>query len=243
MKKAACLTMLAVLGLVAFGHAAQANPVEGPIGLVTGAGGGSFGGLGVTFGGSGSNDLVSIDPMTGVTSVVGTGLPSGLHNFAATLDAAGSRYFYRTGGNLIVVDTQTGALLAMLPVPDNLLSISTLFSFPVAAVIDIKPGSDPNSINVKSRGKIAVAILTTDTLDATSVDPATVLFGRTGTEAAPVHFALENVDGDEDTDMVLHFNTWATGIQCGDTSASLTGETFSGQMIQGSDSIKTAGCK
>lgn len=90
---------------------------------------------------------------------------------------------------------------------------------------------------------IPVAILTTGSFDATTVDPATVLFGRTGTEAASVHFAFEDVDGDGDIDMVLHFNTQATGIQCGDTSASLTAETFSGQEIQGSDSIKTVGCK
>lgn len=109
--------------------------------------------------------------------------------------------------------------------------------------IDIKPGSFPNSINPKSKGKIPVAILTTDSFDATTVDPTTVLFGRTGTEAAPVHSALEDVDGDWDTDMILHFKTQETGIQCGDTSASLTGETFVGQAIEGSDSIRTVGCK
>jgi len=58
-----------------------------------------------------------------------------------------------------------------------------------------------------------------------------------------VHAALEDVDGDGDTDMILHFKTQATGIKCGDTSASLTGETFGGQMIEGSDSIRTVRCK
>jgi concanavalin A-like lectin/glucanase superfamily protein len=109
--------------------------------------------------------------------------------------------------------------------------------------IDITPGSFPNSINPKSKGTVPVAILTTNAFDATTVDPTTVRFGRTGTEAAPVQFALEDVDGDGDTDMILHFNTQDTGIVCGDTSASLTGETFGGQAIAGSDSIKTAGCK
>jgi hypothetical protein len=88
-----------------------------------------------------------------------------------------------------------------------------------------------------------VAILTTDTFDAATVDPTTIRFGRTGTEAAPVHSALEDVDGDGDADLILHFNTQATGIQCGDISASLTGETFGGQAIVGSDSIKTVGCE
>jgi 2-keto-4-pentenoate hydratase len=65
--------------------------------------------------------------------------------------------------------------------------------------IDIKPGSFPNSINPKSKGKTPVAILTTDSFDATTVDSSTVLFGATGNEAAPVHSALEDVDGDGGT--------------------------------------------
>ena len=109
--------------------------------------------------------------------------------------------------------------------------------------IDIKPGSFPNSINPQNKGRVPVAILTTATFDATTVDPSTVLFGATGTEAAPVHFALEDVDGDGDTDMILHFNTRDTDIVCGDTSASVTGETVSGQEIAGSNSIQTVGCK
>jgi len=113
----------------------------------------------------------------------------------------------------------------------------------VTVAVDIEPGSFPNSINPRSNGVIPVAILTTDTFDATTVDPTTVLFGPTGTEAAAVRSALEDVDGDGDIDMILHFNTQVTGIQCGDTSASLTGKTFNGQVIDGSDSINTVGCE
>ena len=54
---------------------------------------------------------------------------------------------------------------------------------------------------------------------------------------------IEDADGDGDLDLILHFKTQETGIQCGDTSAFLTGETFDGQAVEGSDSIKTAGCK
>lgn len=115
--------------------------------------------------------------------------------------------------------------------------------------IDIKPGGFPNSINPENKGKIPVAILSTDatdntiSFDATTVDPITVRFGPTGTEAAPVQHALEDIDGDGDTDIILRFNTEDTDIECGDTSATLIGETFSGQAIQGTDSIRTVGCK
>lgn len=113
----------------------------------------------------------------------------------------------------------------------------------IPVAIDIKPGSLPNSINPSSEGVIPVAILTTDSFDATTVDPATVLFGPGGTEAAPLHAALADVDGDGDTDMILHFDTQSTGIECGDTSGSLTGQTFDGEMIEGSDSISTVPCE
>ena len=109
--------------------------------------------------------------------------------------------------------------------------------------IDIKPDEFPNSVNPRSEGKIPVAILTTDTFDATTVDSTTVRFGATGTEAASEQFTLEDVNGDGKLDLLLHFKTQATGIQCGETSASLAGKTVSGQAIEGSDFIKTEGCK
>ena len=55
--------------------------------------------------------------------------------------------------------------------------------------------------------------------------------------------SIEDVDSDGDLDLVLHFRTQDTDIQCGDTFASLTGETTSGIAIEGSDSISTVGCK
>ena len=54
---------------------------------------------------------------------------------------------------------------------------------------------------------------------------------------------LEDVNGDGDADLLLFFNTQDTGIQCRETSASLTGKTVSGQVIEGSDAIITVGCR
>ncbi len=74
--------------------------------------------------------------------------------------------------------------------------------------IDVKPGSDPNSINLASNGVITVAIFTTDDFDASLVNASTVVFA----EASAVHWALENVDGDGDLDMVLHFRVQDTNL-------------------------------
>jgi len=105
--------------------------------------------------------------------------------------------------------------------------------------IDIKP----DSINPRSRGKIRVAILTTGSFDAATVDATRVRFGPTGSEAAIVRSALQDVDGDGDVDLSLQFNTQATGINCGTTSGSVTGQTTDGTPIQGTASIKVVGCK
>jgi hypothetical protein len=115
--------------------------------------------------------------------------------------------------------------------------------------IDIKPGSFPNSINPRSQGVIPVAILTTSVadgdqldFDATTVDPTSAGFGPDSAMDNDGVGQIEDVDGDGDMDLVLHFRTEDTGIDCGDTEADLTGETYSGEVIVGSDSIRTVGC-
>ena len=50
-----------------------------------------------------------------------------------------------------------------------------------------------------------------------------------------------NDDGFDD--MVFHFKVSDTGITCGDTEAILTGKTFGGDSITGTDAVKTVGCK
>jgi hypothetical protein len=113
----------------------------------------------------------------------------------------------------------------------------------VAVDVDIKPGSDPNAINPRNLGVIPVAIVTTEDFDATTVDPLSVEFGPGGAMEAHGTGHVEDVDRDGDLDLMLHFKTQETGIQCGDTSATLIGKTFAGQRIEGSDSIATVGCK
>jgi hypothetical protein len=100
-----------------------------------------------------------------------------------------------------------------------------------------------NSINLKSRGVIPVAILSTDAFDATTVDPLTVKFGPNGATEAHGLGHIEDSDGDGDLDLTLHFRTRDTGIVCGSMSASLTGETFGRLGVNGSDSIRTVVCK
>src|SRR5262249_50282031 len=116
------------------------------------------------------------------------------------------------------------------------------FEFPPVVKIDIQPGIFPNHINPKSKGPIRVAVLTTDALDATTVDLASIKFGPKGATVGDGQSYMKDVDRDGGLDLVLVFRTQDAGIPCGDTSAFLTGQTLDGQSIMGSDSIKTIGC-
>ena len=117
------------------------------------------------------------------------------------------------------------------------------FSFLVerAHRIDIKPGSDPNGINPRSKGKLPVAILTDEGFEAQLVAPDTVLFGPA--DAAAVKWHFEDSDGDGDVDMVRHSRTSESGIACGETLARLEGKTQGGEWFNGMDFVKTPGCK
>ena len=108
--------------------------------------------------------------------------------------------------------------------------------------IDIKPGSATNIINPESHGIIPVAILTTDTFDALQVDPLSVTFGVLPVTEAHSRGHVEDVDGDGDADLLLHFETQGTDISCMDTEVFLGGETFDGQAVIGSDAVSTVGC-
>jgi uncharacterized delta-60 repeat protein len=110
--------------------------------------------------------------------------------------------------------------------------------------IDIKPGSAINPINLSANGVIPVAILTTDSFDATTVDPGTVCFGdsdhpneRDCTAASGSH--ITDVNGDGRPDLMLQYEVAQTGIDPGDTSACLTGKTFGGVSVEGCDLITT----
>lgn len=99
--------------------------------------------------------------------------------------------------------------------------------------IDIKPGGNTNSINLKSKGVVPVALLTTPEFDATTIDPFTVEFAG----AKPVKWSFKDVDGDGDIDTLFHFKTQELDLDSNNTQATLTGQTFNPSGIIGTDSV------
>lgn len=109
----------------------------------------------------------------------------------------------------------------------------------IPVIVDIKPGSDENPINTKSKGVIPVAVLSTDDFDATDIDVSTVTFGPNGATESHGKAHIEDVNGDGLDDLVLHFRTQDSGIAKGDTEACLSGSLTNGAAIEGCDTVKT----
>lgn len=122
----------------------------------------------------------------------------------------------------------------------------TVYSFQVFlhtrdVFIDIKPGSDPNSINPKSNGKISVAILSGPKhYVGDDIDTDSLTFGHNGDEQslAFCNPSPEDVSGDGFGDLVCHFYTQETDLRCGDERGILKGQTTDGAPIEGSDSVR-----
>ena len=110
--------------------------------------------------------------------------------------------------------------------------------------IDIKPGSDPNSINLSSAGVITVAILSSDTFDATTVDPETVSLAGAGVKMVGKSGKYlsheEDVNNDGSLDLVCQIYTaqFGLGIEPGATIAVLEAQTYDGQAIRGEDAVR-----
>jgi streptogramin lyase len=123
-----------------------------------------------------------------------------------------------------------------------IVSTGTTISQFIPVTIDNKTGGLPNTINPKDQGIVSVAVLSTDSLDATTIIPSTIRFGKSGTEATPVSSKIKDYNKDGKNDILLQFNIQDTHIACGDTQALLTGQTTNGFYLQGIESISTVGC-
>jgi|WetSurMetagenome_2_1015567.scaffolds.fasta_scaffold224640_1 hypothetical protein len=89
---------------------------------------------------------------------------------------------------------------------------------PIPVTINIRPEGDSNRINLRSKGKIPVAILSTDDFNAPSqVDQSSLTFGATGNEQSLISCKRKLKDADEDglkDDLVCHFSIQLTGFKC-----------------------------
>jgi hypothetical protein len=220
-------------------------------------------------GGESSTGTITIDPITAddvvnaaeaagiinVTGSVGGGIPGpgDLVDFAVNGTAyngtvgAGSTFSIAVSGADLAADTSFRAVVTSIVT--NGSQISTFLSF----------ATSTHTVDLTARAKITVDNITVEDVvtpvvtslpitipgsinfDATQVDFSKVTFGPDG--ASPVHDGhIEDVNDDGYMDMVFHFEIQETGIVCGESEATLTGETFDGVQFMGTDEVKPIKC-
>jgi PGF-pre-PGF domain-containing protein len=106
---------------------------------------------------------------------------------------------------------------------------------PPASTIQVTIEINPQTINLNSNGVITVSVLnnTPAGFDVADINVSTVRFAGNAIALS------SNIAANK---LILKFNTKDTNIQCGDTQATLTGKTYTGEDIVGSVSIVTGGC-
>lgn len=198
------------------------------------------------------------------------GAPNEAQAFVTKLNAAGSALTYSTAINppidmsaqadvgidlvgeaYITGGVGGGGILGTYPTTANAVQpaygggtfdafVAKLAHF-TTVTIDIKPGSSENTINLGSGGVTQVAILSSATFDATTVDPMTVTLA-----SAPVKLKgngtaqviVSDVNGDGRQDLIVHVQTEALQLNSNATTAVLEAETFGGTAIVGTDIVR-----
>jgi hypothetical protein len=190
--------------------------------------------------------FTSPDEPKPIVTVYGTGFAVdwNLDGTADPLDPSETKFLPSPSGSVLKGTYKNGDSINLLfysPVPIHLLQPPPSSSLE-EITIDIKPDSNPNNINLKSKGVVPVAVLTTNDFDASDVDPDTVEFAG----ASPVRWTIEDVDDDGDEDMLFHFKTQNLELDENSKEATLTAtligtttrETTEGEVvIQGTDEV------
>ncbi len=129
-----------------------------------------------------------------------------------------------------------GGAFSTLALPEVVTPTGTLVE------IDIRPGSEQNPVNPKSHGVLPVGILSSDTFDATEVDPSTVFLA-----GAPVALrsqqskyltSEEDVNIDGLTDLLVKIETELLELDLPTGPVIMVGSTFEGDPFWGEDFVR-----
>lgn len=173
------------------------------------------------------------------------------------------KYAWRESNYVIEMKIRMGiffavliSVIAIIPMARAIIIVIR----PIPVYVDIKPGSWPNPVPLKSKGVLPVAVLGTADFDVTTIDPETVQLTLEGVGVSPLRWSLEDVatpylvdlgcgghdlEGDGYLDLTLKFKTQEVIATLGLDAFSdgdvviliLTGNLFDGTPIQGQDCI------
>jgi len=200
-----------------------------------------------------NNAIIKVDPTTGIQSILTQygpfedprDLVVDLSGRLAVVDENVS-----SPGKVIIVDTATGTPTVLtegelLVDPYGIALMPTIPPPTITVKIDIDPAEKKNSINLKSKAKLLVAILGTQTFSATEINTETLLFGdpdSAGDWVAPEKVMVEDVNRDHRKDLLLLFRIQdlveSGALAKSTTRGSVAGYTQDGNPIVGEDSVR-----
>lgn len=172
----------------------------------------------------------------------GTVYPGAFAGRGLELDIEDQPDEYEVNGNTITVGMHVGE-------PGDWIRVVTGYLVSTIEVsIDIKPGSDPNSINIGENGLLPVAVLGSADFDVNDIDPATINLGemslstRGPAKAPKLAYSIEDVDGDGILDFMAFFSVQELSevgaLDETTTALELTGQLFDGDLLTGTDSVR-----
>jgi len=107
--------------------------------------------------------------------------------------------------------------------------------------IDFLPRNPANRFNPRRGGDAEVAVLSSPSFAAGTLDWTTATLGPAAAPALGPG-SLADVDRDGDLDLVLEFDARSLGLTCGDAVVELLAATLTGTGLHGVDAVTVAGC-
>jgi probable HAF family extracellular repeat protein len=145
-----------------------------------------------------------------------------------------------TPGESAVSINGPGELLGESYVPDG--RHHAFIAYPATPVtIDVMPGDLSNTIHLTSNEKVRVAILSSPTFDATTIDPLSVSFAGAsarvvGRKAKPKVWT-KDLARDGRMDLLLEFDVVELQLSSSETFGFLQARTFNGAYVVGTDAV------
>jgi len=179
-----------------------------------------------------------------LTLIPGSPFPAGGFPSGMATNPAGTLLF--TANDQAVGVLSIGINGTLTPVPGSpfsaaqpFSSVKSLAAFPsktcdIPVDIDIKPGGARNSINLRSKGVVTVAVLSSASFNPLDVIVDTVRIAG----ASPVKFTHKDINSDGVADLVLHFRTQDLQLKSNSTELTLTAKLRDGRSITGTDSVR-----
>ena len=101
---------------------------------------------------------------------------------------------------------------------------------------------EPNKINLNGKGPFPIAILSTNDFDATTIDPHSIIAEPGGGSIFHKNGHIKDVNADGKDDLLIHIGKTSITLTT-DGTITITGSTFSGIPVQGSDDVIIKGKK